>query len=326
LKSVWYLGLSLLLLAACSPIRVGGPTGAPTPREARTATVTEVEIQATPTLPLTPTTTPQALYQRPAVCRDRHGQIETFSYQGVALREEIPVRVYLPPCYASSDREYPTLYLLHGYPYTETHWDDLGIDELVTAGISAGAWPPFLLVMPFQPQPLFTRSDGGPGSYEEEFLGGLIPAVEARYRAIPQADGRGLVGISRGGVWALEISFRHPTALTAVAALSPALNVNFPRPSYDPFLLAAEGEQVPEHVFLAAGRGEPSVLRKTVELRDILETTGAAPIFMEVAGAHEASTWQALMGPMVAFVVHRWEANNLPGWPPQAQHEKILVQ
>jgi enterochelin esterase-like enzyme len=252
--------------------------------------------------------------------------MESFDYPGVALAEQIPVRVYLPPCYGSGDMPYPTLYLLHGYPYTESHWDELGVDELVTVGIAAGAWPPFLMVMPFQPQPLFTHSDGGPGSYEEEFIRGLLPAVEDRYRVIRRADGRALAGISRGGVWALEIGLRNPSAMRAVAALSPALNVNLPRPEYDPYQLVAQGEGLPEHVFLAAGRGELSVLRKTIELREVLQSTGVNPLFMETSGAHEASTWRAVMGPMILSVVQSWQAADLPGWPPQAQRAKILVQ
>jgi enterochelin esterase-like enzyme len=293
---------------------------------AKTTTETAVVMQPTTAATLRPTSTPPARYQRPLVCHARHGRVESFVYRGVALPEEIPVRVYLPPCYGGSDEEYPTLYLLHGYPYTEAHWEDLGVDALVDAGIAAGVWPPFLMVMPFQPQPLFTHSDGGPGSYEDEFLHGLLPAVEARYRAIRRAEGRALVGISRGGVWALEIGFRNPKVLRAVAALSPALNVNFPRPEYDPYLLAAERESLPEHVFLAAGRGEPSVLRKALELREVLDSTGATPVFMEVSGAHESSAWQTVMGPMIMSVVRSWKAADLPSWPPQAQRAKILVQ
>lgn len=242
------------------------------------------------------------------------------------LREDIPVHVYLPPCYESNTERYPVLYLLHGYPYDETHWLRLGIDELVTAGITAGAWPPFLMVMPLQPQPLFTGSDGGPGSYEEEFLLALVPAVERRYRVIQRASARGLAGISRGGVWALEIGFRNPEVVGALAALSPALEVNLPRPPYDPLLLAAEAERLPGAIFIAAGHGEPDVRKLTTRLSETLESSGIIHRLLVVPGGHVEETWQRLMGPMMMYFVRAWTSGEFADWPPPTQDAEILVQ
>lgn len=236
------------------------------------------------------------------------------------------MRVYLPPCYESSVERYPVLFLLHGYPYDETHWIDLGVDELVTAGITAGAWPPFLMVMPLQPQPLFTGSDGGPGSYEEEFLHGLVPAVEGRFRVVENGGARSLVGVSRGGVWALEIGFRNPQVVGSIAALSPALEVNFPRPAYDPHLLATEAEQLPTTIFLGAGQRELKVRQQTVRLSESLQEAGFRHRMMVVPGGHEAATWRKLMGPLMTYILQGWTSQNLAGWPPPTQEEKILVQ
>jgi enterochelin esterase-like enzyme len=121
---------------------------------------------------------------------------------------------------------------LHGKPFDEAHWDDLGLDEAAEAGIVAGEWSPLLLVMPHVPEPLFSQTDGGPGSYEQELLEGLLPAIGSRY---PIDHARlAISGISRGGVWALEIGLRHPETFGIVASLSPALALNRARPQYDP--------------------------------------------------------------------------------------------
>ena len=49
-----------------------------------------------------------------------------------AIREEVQILVHLPPCYDHyQDRAFPVLYLFHGWPLNEHHWETLGIDELV---------------------------------------------------------------------------------------------------------------------------------------------------------------------------------------------------
>ena len=123
--------------------------------------------------------------------------------------------IYLPPCYGSGVNDYPALYLLHGYPFDEKQWIDLGTIEIVDGMIQAGMRSPFFVVMARQPEPLFRSTDGGPGSYEQEFLEGLVPAIEGDYEVHPGPTGRVVAGLSRGGVWALEIGLRNPGIGTA---------------------------------------------------------------------------------------------------------------
>jgi enterochelin esterase-like enzyme len=182
------------------------------------------------------------------------------------------------------------------------------------------------MVMPLQPQPLFTGSDGGPGSYEEEFLLALVPAIEGRYRVVEKGGARGLVGVSRGGVWALEIAFRNPEVVGSIAALSPALEVNFPRPAYDPQLLGAEADWLPTTIFLGVGQRELKVRQQTIRLSESLEQAGFTHRLMVVPGGHEPAAWRKLMGPMMTYILQSWMSQNLAGWPPPTQDGKILVQ
>jgi enterochelin esterase family protein len=226
------------------------------------------------------------------------GVVETSTYSSPLLGVEVPFRVYLPPC-VEGGMSYPTVYALHGKPFDESHWDDLGLDEVMDAGITGGVWPPQIIVMPYVPEPLFSETDGGPGSYEQELLEGLVPAVEARYPA--SSDSRALAGISRGGVWALEIGLSHPEVFDAVAALSPALSVNRPRPEYDPLRLAEGAGPLPARIFLAAGE-EDWAHALTEALARSLESGGASPALLIVPGGHEASVWQAAFLPMLDFL------------------------
>jgi len=211
--------------------------------------------------------------------------------------------VYLPPCYLDNTGTYPVLYLLHGYPYDERHWKTLGAPDRADAGIRSGEWPPFLIVMPLQPEPLFRSSDGGPGSYESEMLEGLVPYVDQNYRS--ERSRRGLAGVSRGGIWALEIAFRNPLVFPAVAALSPALAVNAARPPYNPFEIVRSGAALPQHVLLIAGDQDWAAV-ETRRLSQALSENGVEHSFLIVSGAHEDATWASAMVQVLEFFGRGW--------------------
>lgn len=289
-------------LAACStdvPSTTETPTRVP---PSSTATIRPITPSATtsdtpqPTRTLTPT----------PVCTETVGTVETEGYPGFVLPEQIPFRIYLPPCYHLGERRYPVLYLLHGFPYDESHWVELGVIELVDEKVESDTWPPFLIVMPRQPEPLFTSSDGGPGSYEEEFVEGLIPHIDQTYRTLPSQETRAIAGISRGGVWALEITFRYPDLIDVVAALSPALNVNYARPPYDPFVIVNSGARLPGRIFLSAGEQEASFLEQVEKLSLALDERGVTHSFVVGSGGHDSEGWKAMMDEALDFIVMGW--------------------
>jgi enterochelin esterase-like enzyme len=179
--------------------------------------------------------------------------------------------------------------------------------ELVDEKVESDTWPPFLIVIPRQPEPLFTSSDGGPGSYEEEFLEGLIPHIDRTYRTLPARETKAIAGISRGGVWALEISFRHPDLIDIVAALSPALHVNYARPPYDPFVIVNSGARLPGRIFLSAGDQEASFLDQVQKLSLALDENGVTHSFVVGSGGHDAEGWQAMMEEALTFLVMGWD-------------------
>ena len=224
-----------------------------------------------------------------------------FRYQGVAVAREVPALIYLPPCYEAQGASYPAAYFLHGKPYTEEQWLDLGLADLVEAGVARGSFPPMILVLARQPEPLFSNSDGGPGSYETEFLEGLVSAVDTTFRTQARPQARAVVGLSRGGVWALEIGLRNPDQIGAVAALSPALGVNYPREAYDPLRLAAVTDPLPERFLLAAGENDWA-RAATEDFVAELSARGAAPELIVVPGDHSDPTWQAILPSVIDFL------------------------
>lgn len=252
----------------------------------------------TPTSTPAPTSTP--------TCDQIEGSMEFTSYTGIVNEDEIPVIVYLPPCYGRFEHTYPVLYALHGYPLDETHWLDLGIIEVVEGGYASERWPHFLIVLPFIPQALNIHTDGGDGSYEQEFIEGLHQNTIKKYQVRSGAEFTALAGVSRGAVWSLEIGLRNSELIGIVASLSPALHVNNPRPAYDPFQLIRESADLPDRIFLSVGTEEGGFHDKTVEFVELLTSLDIQHTYHETGGAHENSTWIGIMDDVIAFITMEW--------------------
>jgi enterochelin esterase-like enzyme len=297
--------LTFIVIVFCSMMQAGCveetevmlASDTPKPTPSHTASP-----EFTPTATITQTLTPIPLQQ----CEAKSGSIEKGQYPGFLVDGEVPYRIYLPPCYEEEVKRYPILYVFHGYPMDESHWIELGIVEVVEQGILSGSWEPFLVVMPRIPDPLNTGSDGGSSSYEEEMLSGLLPYIEGQYRTIGARTAHAIAGVSRGGVWALEIGLRNADLFNIVGALSPALHVNRARPPYDPFRFLPTLNELPEYIFLSAAENEGGFRTKTEELSQLMEDLGIQHTFLMTPGVHEDATWQAIMKDFVIFIISGW--------------------
>ncbi len=296
MKHTFGLLLGLVMLSGC--VQTTPSPGLPSPNP---PTVT-ASFTPTPVHTGTPTPSPTATPQ----CQSPEGSMVQTSYVGAVIREPINVRIFLPPCYENTESSYPTLYLLHGWPYDESHWDELGADELALAAMQDGTWPPFILVMPYAPTILFTGTDGGSWSYEGEFLQGLVPWIDSNYRTITHPYWRGFVGISRGGIWSLEVALLHPDVIDSVAALSPAFALNLGRPMYDPFRLILRGEPRPDRIFLMAGDTDWA-RQDTERFSQALDSLGIPHELVISPGKHQDETWRQVVPEVLAFFADAWQ-------------------
>jgi enterochelin esterase-like enzyme len=234
------------------------------------------------------------------------GRVEQGVYFSQVTGQEEPYRVYLPPGYDQGDRRYPVLYLLHGYPYDETHWDRLGVDEAADRRIVEGTLHPFIIVLPgADVGGLYVTTSGGAGSFEEQLVNELMPHVDATYRSVQIREARAIGGISRGGVWALEIAFRHPDAFGIVGAHSPALSANRAPSVFDPFVLMKEPGVGTLRIYLSAGDADWA-RQATVELHQALEKEGIASQLAIHAGVHQDQLWREHLDEYLTFYAAGW--------------------
>jgi enterochelin esterase-like enzyme len=234
------------------------------------------------------------------------GRVEQGAYASQVTGREESYRVYLPPGYDGDDRRYPVLYLLHGWPYDESHWDALGVDEAADRRIVDGTLPPFMIVLPgADAEGLYITTSGGAGSFEEQLVNELMPHVDATFRSVQTREARAIGGISRGGVWALEIAFRHPDAFGIVGAHSPALSANRAPSAYDPFTLMREPGVGGLRIYLSAGDtdwAQPA----TVELHQALDQQGIAHQLAIHSGAHRDQLWARNLDEYLSFYAAGW--------------------
>lgn len=142
---------------------------------------------------------------------------------------EREIHVYLPPEYSLDDgKRYPVVYCLTGFTGTGAMlmnvdpWSPNIIQRLESL-CDRGAAGPMILVMP----DCFTRIGGSQylnstatGRYEDYLITEVVPLIDARFRTIPRASRRGLMGKSSGGYGAIIHAMRHPDIFGAVACHS----------------------------------------------------------------------------------------------------------
>jgi len=268
-------------------------------------------LPVAPPLPVTrpvtvgPSATDASAATPMADCRKQLGRVDTIRYPSLLLDEEIPARVFVPACHDVTSETYPTLYLLHGYPFDETEWGALGLDLLVASAVLSGEWPPFLVVMPRVPDPLFRSSDGGPNSYEAELVEGLVSYIDLTYHTDPRPERRAIAGISRGGVWSLEIGLNNPDVFGGVAAISPALSLNSPRKEYDPIYIVRRGEALPPKIYLLAGDSDWA-REATQDFALLLEGLGIAHEYVVYEGGHDDTSWAPNLKALIGFLIADW--------------------
>ena len=131
--------------------------------------------------------------------------------------------LYLPPDYETSERRYPTLYLLHGGGDDQTGWVQFGeVLSIADRAIGSGRATPMVIVMPDADtgrRGYFNTPDGQ-WRYEDFFFQELIPFIEKTYRVKPERRYRSVAGLSMGGGGAFMYALHRPDMFSSAAPLS----------------------------------------------------------------------------------------------------------
>jgi len=248
-----------------------------------------------------------------ASCEAGSGQVVTETVNSKVLGTNLPVHVYLPPCYDPVHYTYPALYLIRG---TDGYgnWVKNGLPQVADAQIGAGALPPFIAVMPATDEwarggGKYRYSSGGKGSWEEFMLDDLLPFVEGKYSVWRDRDGRAIGGISRGAYWSLEIAFRHPDLFGIVAGHSPAItpDILIGVPGNFSMLDLAESADDVRSLRIYLDAGDNDWARRGVKrLSTDLDADGIPYTATSGEGIHSDPYWASRMSDYLSFYAATW--------------------
>jgi S-formylglutathione hydrolase FrmB len=161
------------------------------------------------------------LFIVPAFAQNRGKVIEQQTMKSVVLKRNVKYSIYLPPDYETSQRNYPVVYLLHGYTDDNTGWLQFGeINRYADKAIAEGAIPPMIIVMPNADSSWYINSFDGKEKYEDFFIKELIPGIDKAYHTKATRAYRGVAGLSMGGFGTLIYAIKYPDLFVAAAPLS----------------------------------------------------------------------------------------------------------
>lgn len=160
----------------------------------------------------------------PALLLAQSGKVsDNLSFSSKILKGERKYAIYLPPDYATSERDYPVLYLLHGSGDDQTGWIQFGeVLNIANKEINEGRATPMIIVMPDANTGRrgYFNSIQGDWLYEDFFFKELMPYVENKYRIKKDRRYRGISGLSMGGGGTFMYALHHPELFSAAAPLS----------------------------------------------------------------------------------------------------------
>ena len=146
---------------------------------------------------------------------------ESLTLSSKILGHEVKYSIYLPAGYEISDRNYPVLYLLHGYTDDDTGWVQFGeVQEITDASIENGNATPMIIAMPDAGVSWYINSSDKKVMYEDFFIKEFIPFIDKTYKTRPKKEFRAVAGLSMGGHGTFIYAFKHPDMFAAAAPLS----------------------------------------------------------------------------------------------------------
>ncbi len=153
------------------------------------------------------------------------------SYFSTTAGRDTNVNVLLPPNY-SEDKEYPVLYILHGF-YDNEAWMARPVVNLSTIYnnlLADGEAEEMIIVLPYifcdKDMPYCTGMDLknclAYDNFINDLTADLMPFIESNFSVAKGREDTAITGFSMGGRESLFIGFQHPELFGYIGAVCPA--------------------------------------------------------------------------------------------------------
>ncbi len=154
----------------------------------------------------------------------QYGKVyDNLSLTSSILKSERKYAIYLPPDYATSERSYPVLYLLHGSGDDQTGWIQFGeVQHIADKAIKDGKATAMIIIMPDAQTGRrgYFNDIKGDWLYEDFFFNEFIPYVEKTYRIKNEKRYRAIAGLSMGGGGSFLYALHRPEMFSSSCPLS----------------------------------------------------------------------------------------------------------
>lgn len=148
--------------------------------------------------------------------------VDTISIESRYIASPAKAVVAVPANYFSDSntKNYPVVYLLHGYS------DDYAYYSTKMDIAKAASDYGIIIVCPDGRDSWYWDSPVDPKMQMESFITQeLVPAVDCRYRTIDSASRRAIAGLSMGGQGSLWLAIRHPDIWGNAASMSGGVDI-----------------------------------------------------------------------------------------------------
>ncbi len=208
--------------------------------------------------------------------------------------------IYLPESYYTSDRYYPTVYLLHQLNSDHTSYRTDHVDRLLDEGIKAGLFDEMIVVIPNSSEESWWR-----GEWEKMITDELIPHIDSTYRTIPDARFRLTAGCSMGGQGAYSVALRNPDYFTGAVSFFGAFS--YGRESSPSVIAAKEPVEYLRNYALYFSCGNQDSYgfgRPAIKLHQQLNDLGVEHAFFIENGGHDSQFYVPYFQDALAYARH----------------------
>ena len=257
-------------------------------------------------------------------------RLQDRTFESDSLSRPMKYRILLPAGYFETTRNYPVLYLLHGWHGDYRNWSTLtNLTQLAETA-------PIIIVMPDAGDSWYTDSASvSQDRFERYIVRDLIAEIDEHWRTLRSSQHRAIAGLSMGGYGAVKFGLKYPEVFHIAASLSGAFNATLPelvelradlqpslarafgsgknkdREQNDVYQLAARADaHSTPYLYVECGNEDSTFLDPNRKLVSVLSRRRLAYEYHETPGAHTWEYWGARL-PVVLSAVRRSIAEDL---------------
>jgi enterochelin esterase-like enzyme len=229
------------------------------------------------------------------------GTVNRHFYRSKIIGDDRDFFVYVPPGYdADRKRQYPVLYLLHGFSDDASGWTAVGRAHIILDNlIAAGKAKPMLVVMTLGYGDMAMVSRGAPRDsslrqrsfdrFRDALFAEVIPEVEKTYRASKDRRSRAIAGLSMGGATSLFVGLNAIDRFAWIGAFSSGGLGNSLEGTFAK--VDARTTANLQLLWIACG-SEDFLIKPNHQLIEFLKARDVRHTWVETPGAHTWMVWR----------------------------------